>query len=311
MHTRKVTRTLTAHDGTRITWHTHRPMGPGAPDDAELARRPTMLLTTGIGTSENFWKHLVHVFAHDYRVVHWDYRGHGDSAVAAGGDYAMATHADDLARVTEAVIRDGDGVTQPVQVGFSMGVIVVLELYRARPDLAQSLVLIGGPPDAPWSTVGPFRVPGVMPLLRGALTGMKPFVRTAAPAVHAMFNAPFAYPMGRALGILRKRAPRDEIAAFTESLARMDPRAFWDTLCELMRARASDVLESVQVPTLVVAASNDLFVPREQIETLAAKLPGPHRIVIEDAGHAVLLEAGPEVAAAMRLFLRGIERRTA
>jgi pimeloyl-ACP methyl ester carboxylesterase len=87
----------------------------------------------------------------------------------------------------------------------------------------------------------------------------------------------------------------------------MDPRAFWDTLCELMRARATDVLRTVRVPTLVIAASHDRMIPRSQIEKLSAQLNGPHRIIIENTGHAILLEAGPEVAAAMRLFLRGIE----
>jgi pimeloyl-ACP methyl ester carboxylesterase len=307
MHTRKVTRTLTARDGTRISWHTHRPMGPGAPDDVDIAKRPTMLLTNGIGTSENFWKHLVHVFAHDHRVVHWDYRGHGDSDVARSGDYAMQTFADDLALVTEAAIRDGDGVTPPVHVGFSMGVVVTLELYRTRPDLIPAMVLVGGPAEAPWSTTGPLRMPGALPVVRGLLAGMRPLVRGAAPGIHALFNAPFAYPLARALGLLRDRAPRDEVAAFTENLARMDPRAFWDTLCALMQARATDVLRTVQVPTLVIGASHDRFIPRAQIEKLAAALPGPHRVVIEDTGHAILLEAGPEVAAAMRLFLRSIE----
>jgi acetyltransferase-like isoleucine patch superfamily enzyme len=67
-----------------------------------------------------------------------------------------------------------------------------------------------------------------------------------------------------------------------ESLTRMDPRAFWDTLCELMSAHASDVLPRVTVPTLVIAASHDMLVPRAQIEALATGLRGPHRTVIED-----------------------------
>ena len=38
----------------------------------------------------------------DHRVVDWWYRGHGKSESARSKDYAIATHADDLRRVTEA-----------------------------------------------------------------------------------------------------------------------------------------------------------------------------------------------------------------
>ncbi len=311
MHSHKVSRTIIARDGTRIRWHTHVPGGPDAPDEATLAARPILLLTNGIGTSENFWRHLVHLFGHEYRVVHWDYRGHGASQVATQGDYAMTTLADDLARVTEAALAEGTNRTPPVHVGFSMGVVVVLELYRARPDLVSALVLVGGPADAPFSTVFPLRLPGAMPALRVALSAIKPFVRPLSPAVNALFSSPIAYPVGRALGLLRRRAPRAEVQVFIDSLTHMDPRAFWDTLCELMRAHASDVLPKITVPVLIVAASHDLFVPDAQIEQLARGLAGKHRTRIEDSGHAVLIENGPDVAAAMRLFLRGIEQSAA
>lgn len=310
MHSHKRSRTIIARDGTRIRWHTHIPGGPDAPDEATLAAQPILMLTNGLGTSENFWRHLVHVFSHDYRVVHWDYRGHGASEPAASGNYTMATLADDLARVTEAALSEGTCQRAPVHAGFSMGVTVVLELCRARPDLASALVLVGGPADAPFSTVLPLRLPGAMIALRAMLNAVKPCVRTVSPAVNALFDTTLAYPVGRALGLLRRRAPRAEVQTFLDSLTRMDPRAFWDTLCELMRAHASDVLPRINVPVLIVAASHDLFVPHAQIEQLARGLPGCHRTLIDDSGHAVLIENGPDVAAAMRLFFRDNESPT-
>ncbi len=47
-----------------------------------------MLLTNGIGTTENFWRHLVAELRRDHRTVHWDYRGHGASERSASGDYS-------------------------------------------------------------------------------------------------------------------------------------------------------------------------------------------------------------------------------
>ena len=51
-------RIITAPDGTRVAYHTH---GTTALENAspELASRPAVLLTNGIGTTENFWRFLV------------------------------------------------------------------------------------------------------------------------------------------------------------------------------------------------------------------------------------------------------------
>jgi pimeloyl-ACP methyl ester carboxylesterase len=302
MNARKITRYATVRDGTRVAWHTHLDDAP----ESEVLERPTLILTNGLGTSENFWRHLVHVFSRDFRVVHWDYRGHGASEVSISDDYSVRSFADDLTRVTEAVIASGHSTMLPIHVGFSMGVAVSLEFYRNRPDLTRAMVLIGGPPDAPYSDSLPFRIPGAKLAVRGVLRALSPFVVLSAPAVHAVSTSRVGYYGALALGLVRRRAQREDVEQFAAAFAQMDPAVFWKTLQELMRAKASDVLPLVRVPVLVVGASHDWFVPRGQVERMGAKLATAHHVVIEDAGHAVLIEAGPEVCATIRLFLRRI-----
>ena len=60
--------TVTAGDGTPIVWHAHPP-GRGAP----------VILTNGLSTTDEFWRHVVQALAPRQRVVHWAYRGHGES----------------------------------------------------------------------------------------------------------------------------------------------------------------------------------------------------------------------------------------
>jgi pimeloyl-ACP methyl ester carboxylesterase len=300
MNFSRESRNLTARDGTRIAWHTHVDLE----HEAGLGERSTLLLTNGLGTSENFWRHVVHVFARDHRVAHWDYRGHGASESSASDDYSIRAHADDLARVTEAAIDHGDGRTAPIHVAFSMGVAVLLELYRARPDLVRAMVLVGGAPDAPYANTLPFRVPGVLRSLRAIVRASAPLATAGAPLFNRIATSPVAYPIVRALGIVQPRAPRHDIDEFARTMAAMDPRAFWLSLHGLLGARGSDVLPTITVPVLVVAASHDTLVPQSQMDALNAALPSPHRAVIEESGHAVLVESGPEVCAAIRLFLR-------
>jgi pimeloyl-ACP methyl ester carboxylesterase len=299
---RKLTLSVPGGDGTPLAFHTH--LGGLAPDLTEkaLEGRRTLLLSNGIGTTENFWRFLVEDFQKDYRVVHWDYRGHGGSAVSVSGDYAFKTQADDLARVTKAVGAE----PAPVQVAFSMGVAVLLEMYRTHPELASAMVLIAGAPDAPGHGTLPFRIPGVVSAMRTSMAAIGPLVPKIAGVAHAVMRSPLVYPVGRASGVLRKRAPKRDIDLFMRGLVQMDPVAYFETLRGLMEARASDVLPLVKVPVLIIAAANDTMMPRSQVERMRAALPQARYVEIADAGHAGLVEAGPEIAAATREFLAGL-----
>ena len=57
-----------------------------------------------------------------------------------------------------------------------MGVTVLLELYRARPDLVQAMVLIAGGADHPYASSPLFRVPFARAAIRGGLRAASPIV---------------------------------------------------------------------------------------------------------------------------------------
>jgi pimeloyl-ACP methyl ester carboxylesterase len=305
---RRITRFVSAPDGTRIAYHTHSGELPEDRVEREMADRPPVLLTNGIGTSENFWRYIVANLEQDHRVVHWNYRGHGHSDEARDGDYSVQAQVEDLERVTEEMIRLGNG-RPPHHIAFSMGVRILLELYRRRPELVPAMTLIAGAAGA----LGSWRRG---PLARLGLAAMKHAVDAASPAipvispmVRAFLASPLAYPAGRLTGTLRARAPRDDLTEFFYSLRRMSPEAYWKTLQGLMVGDAWDVLPQVQVPVLLIAAADDLIVPLGDMEQMRRALPRAQWMLVTDAGHAGLVEAGSEIAEAVRAFLvdQGLE----
>jgi len=280
-----------AGDGTRIAWREHR--------DGERAKGPpSFILTNGLSTTDEFWRPLIGELADERCVVDWWYRGHGRSESARSGDYAIATHADDLRRVTEAVI--GDGGRPPVHVAFSMGVTVLLELYRARPDLVRAMVLVAGGADHPYASSTLFRVPGVRAAVRSGLRAAAPFVPAFSPIARRVAASRAIFPLARSLGALGEDAPREEVERFFRSVGAMDLRAYWGTMQSLMNARASDVLPQVRVPVLVVAPDRDVMALRADLEALRDAIPGASFLHIPRTSHAVLLEAGETIAARVR-----------
>ncbi len=283
-----------AADGTPLAVHTH-----GAPN------RPVVVLTNGIGTTANFWRFLVADLSRDHTVVYWDYRGHGQTPVARSGDYAMRTLADDLARVTRAVATPGGPA--PIHVAFSMGVAVLLELYRAEPSLVRAMALIAGAPDAPGTGTGVFRLPGAQLATRALVAAATPVVPLVAPAVRAFLRSRFPVPIATLAGVLQPHAPRKDLDEFLAGVAGMDPTAYWRTLRALLAQRGSDVLPSVSVPTALIAAAKDRLMPLTQVEHLRRGLPKARYTLIEGAGHAGLVERGPQMAHAVRALLDEVE----
>lgn len=296
-------RHLVASDGTRIAWHTHQRPG----DEVQLRDRAPVVLTNGLSTTENFWKHLVSALATTTHLVHWSYRGHGQSETARSGDYAIPTHADDLLRVTEAVRARSTFAGAPVHIAFSMGVTVLLELYRRRPDLVRAMVLIAGGADHPYASSAAFRIPGARAALRLALRTAAPIVPRMAPVVRRVTASSALFPLGQAAGVFGPEAPRDELEHFLRAVGTMDLRAYWESLRSLMAASASDVLPQVRVPVLVIAPERDVMALRADLDTLRRLIPGAEWMIVPRTGHAMLLEAGGVVSARIQEFLLGLQ----
>jgi pimeloyl-ACP methyl ester carboxylesterase len=300
---RRTTHFVTAPDGTRVACHTHVGDLLEERAEAELADRPAVLLTNGVGTSENFWRYLVANLEQDHRVVHWDYRGHGCSEKSRNGDYSISVHVDDLERITLEMMAKGNG-RPPHHIAFSMGVRVLLELYRRRPDLVPAMTLIAGSPGIPGTGSQAAVDRFIRSAFRQTFATATPFVPLSAPAVRVFLGSRLAYPAARLLGALRARAPRADIDEFLLALKRMSPEAYWSSVLGYCEGDSWDVLPQVRVPVLLIAARHDLLVPLRELVRMRQALPHAHWLLVEDAGHAGLLEAGLEMATAVRDFLR-------
>jgi pimeloyl-ACP methyl ester carboxylesterase len=188
-----------------------------------------------------------------------------------------------------------------------MGVAVLLELYRHQPELVRAMALLAGAPDAPGTGTWLFRIPGSLAATRALVAMATPMVPLLAPVVSAFLRSRLPYPAAKFAGVLQPDAPREDIDEFLAGVASMDPTAYWRTLRGLLAARGSDVLPRVNVPVLIVAAANDLLMPVEQVQNMRRGLPHASYVLVNEAGHAGLVEKGPEMARAVRELLRKVD----
>ncbi|MEU2105545.1 MULTISPECIES: alpha/beta fold hydrolase [unclassified Nocardia] len=271
------------------------------PPDADL----TVVLLHGHCLRSESWTYVRDELLRRYagaRIVCYDHRGHGESATASRRTYRLDQLGRDLRAVLDAVAPTGPVVLA----GHSMGGMTVLTYAEQNPHeigtrivgVALLATAAGGLADAGFGrllrnpVVSAFqaavrRAPGAMhhakllacrlfaPLIRTAEFGD----RKVSPRVLALANA------------MRNETPIVTMASY---------------LSEFMVYDRTDALTLLSgIPTLVLCGAADLMTPPSHSVAMAAAVEYSDLVIVDSAGHSVILERPGLVAEAVaRLMTR-------
>jgi pimeloyl-ACP methyl ester carboxylesterase len=246
-----------------------------------------VLVHAGIADAR-MWDPFARILADERRVVRYDLRGYGRSALPPG----PFSHVDDLAAVISAT------ADEPVHlVGASMGGRISLDLALDRPDVVRSLVLLG--------TV----VSGFDPDVAPPPLWAQVVEADRADDLEALADAEtrlwLADPDGTRLppALLDLVRDMDRIALRNERSGIAADRPG--------REPAVDRLDTLNRPALVVDGDLDIEDARLAADLLADRLPHVERVHLPGVAHLPALERPEEVAELVHRFLSTVERRPA
>jgi pimeloyl-ACP methyl ester carboxylesterase len=247
---------------------------------------PDVVLIGGLGDPAESWQPQLDGLADRYSVVAFDNRGAGTSPLPADGPLTTASMADDTAQL----MRDL-GIERAHVGGFSGGGMVAQELALRHPDRVRSLVLNGSYAcfdELMRRQLGAFRwLPEHAPSERAFLELFLTVVYTnrfhESGAVDAIVDEMLSDPNAQTLEGLQ---------------AQIDAYLAHDS-----RGR----LASIDVPTLVLSGSEDIFSPRRHSEQLTALIPGAEHVVIEGGGHQPFQEDPDHWNGLVDAFWRRVE----
>ncbi|WP_437787150.1 alpha/beta fold hydrolase [Sorangium sp. So ce1097] len=270
------TRRVASFDGTDIAYRVTPPPFTGA---------KTVVLVNGLGGSYLAWRAQIEYLSDQYRFITWDYRGTYASkrpSPDVPGAYDVANHVRDL----EAILA-AEGIRHGSLMGWSMGVQVALEAFRRLPGFAANLVLLNGTYRRPLETMGP--LPGLGRLFP-PLVDLAARAHTAATrATRLPVGQPDAVSWLQRMGLLGKALDRKALAELLEP-GPFDMEAFLRNLRALGTHDAEDVLEQIDVPTLLIAGDRDAFTPRALTQSMARRIAMSEILVVRGGTHTTAVE---------------------
>jgi sigma-B regulation protein RsbQ len=247
----------------------------------------TMILAHGFGCDQNMWRHITPAFENEFRIVLFDYVGHGkaDASAFDRSRYEMLEgYADDVLSICKAL-----AVRDVVFVGHSVSAMIGVIAARKEPERFASLVLVGPSPryvnDGDY--VGGFTredIDGLLDVLDSNYLGWS---SSMAPVIVG-------------------NPDRPELAAeLVNSFCRTDPEIakHFARVTFLSDNRAD--LPAVKIPTLILQCSDDVIAPEAVGRYVERHLPGSTFMQLRATGHCPHLSDPEETIAAMKTFLGG------
>ncbi len=293
----KKDRSVTVDDGTPLAYTVRNPGGPKVP----------VLFANGWSCSDAYWAGILpELEGAGHPCILPDTRGHGFSGLPRHPGRGAARLTDDdvsvrrLAQDLLAVL-DASGFDRALVVGHSMGVQTGLELYRIAPEHVVGLVLIAGTYENPTRTLYGMSIadhlyPVAATVMRWIPEIVKPVQASIGPAAIGHFGARLA----RAAG---PGATAARLHPYLLHLKHADLAVMVKMAGAMRNHSAAEVLPTITVPTLAVAAGADVFTPARCMETIHHRVPDSELLTFPTAGHTLPIEEPEALVRAIEDFV--------
>ena len=244
-----------------------------------------MIFAHGFGCDQNMWRFVAPAFEDRYKVVRFDYAGHGGSDRSAY-DRAKYDSLDGYADDVLDICRELD-VRGGVFVGHSVSATIGVLAANREPERFDRLVLIGPSPRYvdEGDYVGGFGREQIDQLLDFLDSNHLGWSSTMAPVIMA-------------------NPERPELSAeLANSFCRTDPEVArqFARVTFLSDNRAD--LAKVRTKSLVIQVARDAIAPRCVGDYVHRQLADSRLVVLDTSGHCPHLSAPAETVAAIRQFL--------
>ncbi len=247
-----------------------------------LGRGHPLVLVHGFTANTRMWDDQFEVFAKRFKVVRYDMRGFGKSALPiVGKEYS---YAEDLKALLNQL-----GIDYAYVIGSSMGGRIALDFTLEYPEVTKALILAD-------SSLGGFQ--------DWSKTGFDPDKEAKEKGVEAAKDLLIKTdPI-----ILRLAREKPDVAVRTGQM--LSDYSGWHFVntdpCRSLDPPAIERLQEIRVPTLIIVGEHDSSDFRRIADILNRKIQGSKRMTLAGVGHVPNMEAPREFNEAILSFLANV-----
>ncbi len=238
-------------------------------------KRPPMILIHGAGGNHLTWPPQIRRLAGE-TIYAPDLPGHGKSE--GFGRQSIDEYADDIISFMQAL-----KIRKAVIVGISMGSAIALMLALKYPKKVSGLGLLGG----------------------GAKMRVAPIILEDAgnpntfESVVELVNT----------NCFSESAPQNLVQLSKQNMMKIRPPVLLGDFLACNEFDATDQLEKIKIPTLILCGAEDQMMPPKFSESLRDGIPNSKLQVVDHAGHMAMLEQPDTVEDLLKNFLDDISSR--
>jgi len=241
--------------------------------------KAAIFLIHGLGTEASSWTYQFDALASaGYRPIAPDLPGFGRSTFT-GEKWSIRYAADAIISLADRLKIDRFYLA-----GISMGGTVALQMAIQYPGRINSLILINT-----FATLRPKRWNEWFYLLRRYIRA-----RVRGAGSQAELTASRIFP-----GVDQQELREQLIRHIRQA----DSIVYKQAMREIALFDARREIRNIQIPSLVISGRNDTTVPLENQRDLYTRIPGCQMIVIENAGHGVIIDQPDHVNQTMIQFI--------
>ena len=286
-----VTRRFTAPSGAELA------IEESGPQDA-----PRIIFTHGWGADRREWSYARSHLEDRFRVITWDLPGLGQSKPIPSHDYSLENMAADLSAVVDAT-----GPQPAILVGHSIGGMINLTLCKQNGGApganVQGIVQLNTTYTNPVRTMKGHELqeklqkPVYEPLLR-VITAISPVVR----ALNWLGYQSGLIHLQTASSSFAGAETREQLDFASRYYYRSSPSVVARGALGMLHWDASDVLDRITVPVLIVSGDQDTTTLPVASDHMSAKIPRDSRVSVSPAAHLGPIEQHERYNGAVETF---------
>ena len=252
----------------------------------------------GINSSSHQWQHQHQHSSGNYRLISIDLPGHGRSANPA--DLSTKALAIDLSTVLTAL-----NIHQPVLHGHSLGGMIIQEYCKLKLSPAPlAIILQSCSYTNPLKTMPMSPLPWLMqwPLITPTLQNIARNSKVYTALGYVAYSSGLSTLFYRLLLFTGEQSAAT-LRTMATFAAKTKAKTTADTLLHTFEFDAGNALKNINIPCLIIAATNDRLIDPKTSLYLHKQIKGSELVMVK-GGHQSLAEFPEETNEAMEQFLR-------